>query len=67
MVWRCGKVFCYYCGLGLSEGKHSVGEHGSCYNHPPDYRKYCLHENISDSDLEQFYQQYPQWRPDFQH
>lgn len=67
LACRCGKDFCNYCGLRMSEGKHSISEHGDIYNHPPDCRKYILNENISDQELEEFYNKFPQWRPNVLH
>ena len=64
----CGKHFCYYCGAGpWNDGhdcySHMSNEHSGCFNNPPDYRKYCLKENVSDQELQAFYQHYPKFRP----
>ena len=66
---RCGKHFCYYCGWGPCDDSSPVYSHLSechsgCFNNPPDYRKYCLHENVSDDELNNFYKQYPQFKID---
>ena len=53
---------CYYleCGCGkdfiiivviLSDVKYTGNEHENCHNHHPDFNKYCLHKNISDTEL----------------
>ena len=62
LACRCGNDFCYYCGEGLSGG-HSISEHGDIYNHPPDLRKFCMHQDVPDSELIAFYKQYPKWKP----
>jgi len=63
----CGKHFCYYCGAGPWDNSSPcythLMEHGGCFNDPPDYRKYYLHENVSDNELNNFYRQYPQYKP----
>lgn len=68
MSCRCGKHFCYYCGFGPTNDSgpiysHLSEKHGSYYNDPPDYRKYCKGETIKDADLTTFYAEYPQFRP----
>ena len=59
---RCNYVECSQCGTdfdyytGFKGGKHS-------FNHPPDFRKYILHENVSDQELNEFYEKFPHLKP----
>ena len=63
----CGKHFCYYCGAGPWDDSgpcydHLSKEHRGCFNDPPDYRKYIKKENVSQSELDEFYTKYPQFK-----
>jgi len=67
MACKCGKHFCYYCGAGPWDSSspcysHLSEKHQSCYNDPPDYRKFCKGQSVSDAELEEFYRQYPKFK-----
>ena len=62
---RCGKEFCYYCGIGFDD-QDACYEHMTKENHwdeAPDYLKYIKNQSVSFEALEQFYLKYPKWRP----
>jgi len=64
---RCGMHFCYYCEAGpwnTSEEcySHIRQKHVNCFNDPPDYKKFCKHENVSTQELESFYSEYPKFK-----
>ena len=65
---KCGIHFCYYCGAKKSGSAHEIYDHlrrrhKDCFNNPPDYRRYCLHEQVDDAELDRFYKDYPHLRP----
>ena len=65
---ECGKHFCFYCGWGPADDKQQVynhlnTDHYGHSNNPPDYRKYYLHQYVSDTELKNFYKMYPQLVP----
>lgn len=68
LACRCGKHFCYYCGYGPADDADEIYSHldelhDGYSNDPPDYRKYILHQNVSDAELVKFYIEYPHLKP----
>lgn len=63
----CSCWFCYYCGEEAAESRlvsrHARQAHGSVMTAPPDYRKFVLHEDVSDHELQEFYFNYPHLKP----
>ncbi|KAI5549613.1 tissue development protein family [Trichomonas vaginalis G3] len=55
----CGKTFCYYCGKKMEECK--VADHQ--WMEAPDYCKYVLKRDVTDAELNRFYNDYPYLRP----
>ena len=51
---QCGTEFDYYS--GFQDNKHN-------WDNPPDYRKYVLGENVSDKELNEFYEKFPHLKP----
>lgn len=65
---KCGKFFCFFCGKGPENTReavfqHMAKDHGDCFADPPDYKKFCLNVDVSDEELEDFYQKCPNMRP----
>ena len=65
----CKKEFCYICGFGpcdkVSIYDHMMSEHGrDGVWSPPDFRKYCRGEQVSDEELNEFYKKYPNLKAD---
>lgn len=53
IIWNADvvKVLSLLLSLILSDVKYTGNEHENCHNHHPDFNKYCLHKNISDTEL----------------
>ena len=47
--------------LDASAVEHFMAEHN--FENPPDYRKYVLHEKVSDQELNDFYSKFPHLKP----